>query len=102
MLKSFAVSPCGKRFSSLKTLLKTALTDENGNYIDEFEYTKDTIAAGVLDGTMKTETITLPTDEATAKAFIKKARQTFMNFSFPALERNITARISPPSSFKVK
>lgn len=64
----------------------------NGNYIDEFEYTKDTIAAGVLDGTMKTETITLPTDEATAKAFIKKARQTFMNFSFPATTYNSWAR----------
>lgn len=64
----------------------------NGNYIDEFEYTKATIASGVLDNTMYKETVSLPADEATAKAFIKKARQTFTNFSFPSTQYNSWAR----------
>lgn len=75
------------------------MTDEvvqslyNGNYIDEFNYTKAILAQGVLDESMYSETIALPTDETTARAFIKKARQTFTSFRFPSTNYNAWARM---------
>lgn len=64
----------------------------NGNYIDEFEYTKSLMASGALDGSMATIQISKPTNESTAKAFVKAARTAFTNFMFPSSQYNAWAR----------
>ncbi|MBR4972974.1 MAG: hypothetical protein IKY45_00755, partial [Clostridia bacterium] len=74
------------------------LTDEivqslyNGNYIDEFKYTKQLIAAGVVDGSMATIPVSKPENEGTAKAFVKAARTAFNTFLFPNTTYNSWAR----------
>ena len=74
------------------------LTDEivqslyNGNYIDEFKHTKELLASGVVDGSVCTIPVTKPTDESTAKAFVKSARTAFNNFLFPSTTYNSWAR----------
>jgi hypothetical protein len=65
----------------------------NGNYIDEFKYTKNTIAREAISGAMASKEIALPADEATAKAFVKKARAVFNDFKFPKSLYNSWTRI---------
>lgn len=60
----------------------------NGNYVDEFVLTKNLLGQAITDGTCLTETITLPADEATGKAFAKKAREYFTNFQMPSSAYN--------------
>ena len=60
----------------------------NGNYVDEFTLTKQLLAGAVTDGVCLTETITLPTDEATGKAFATTARTYFTNFQIPSSAYN--------------
>lgn len=65
----------------------------NGNYIDEFNYTKNTIAAPAIAGTMAKKTVSLPEDETTAKAFIKAVRGVFNDFKFPSTTYNMWAAL---------
>ena len=65
----------------------------NGNYIDEFIQTKRLLGAGVVDGSMATVEVALPTDTATAKAFAKKARTLYNNFSSPNTTYNAWSRL---------
>lgn len=60
----------------------------NGNYVDEFLLTKNLLGGAVTDGTCLTETVILPTNEATGKAFSKTARQYFTNFQLPSSNYN--------------
>lgn len=64
----------------------------NGNYIDEFNYTKSLLGSGVLDGTMATIEIDKPINEATGKAFVKAARTAFKDFGFPNTKYNAWQR----------
>lgn len=63
----------------------------NGNYVDEFLLTKNLLGGSVADGMCITETVTLPTTEATGKAFAKKAREYFTNFQMPSSAYNTYA-----------
>lgn len=66
----------------------------NGNYISEFNYTKDLVRAAYDNGKVITEIVTKPTDESTAKAFVKKARELFNMFMFPSENYNAYTKFS--------
>ena len=65
----------------------------SGNYLDEFILTKQLFASAVTNNKIKKETVTAITDEASAKAFITKARLLFRNFGFPSSSYNAWAQI---------
>lgn len=60
----------------------------SGNYLDEFILCKKTLASAIDNETIKTQTVTAITDEATAKAFITTARLYHRNFTFPSSDYN--------------
>ena len=60
----------------------------NGAYIDFFRYTKNIIAGAFKENRAVYEKITAVTSEATAKAFVEKARELFLNFQLPSTEYN--------------
>ena len=64
----------------------------NGAYIDEFRFTKDIVSGAYKDNKAVIETITAVTNEATAKAFIQKARELFLNFQLPSTAYNAWAK----------
>lgn len=66
----------------------------NGNYISEFQYTKDLVKAAYDNNKVITQVVTAPTDEATGKAFVKKARELFNLFSFPSTNYNAYSKFS--------
>ena len=49
----------------------------NGAYIDEFRFTKDIVSGAYKDNKAVIETISAVSNEATAKAFIEKARELY-------------------------
>ena len=67
------------------------LTDEvveslyNGNYIDEFNYTKQLLGESATgdNPTMTTVHVPFPIDETSGRAFVKAARAAFSAFKFP-------------------
>ena len=64
----------------------------NGSYIDFFRYTKNIISGAFKENRAVYEKITAVTSEATAKAFIEKARELFLNFQLPSTEYNAWAK----------
>ena len=66
----------------------------SGNYIDEFKYTKALIDGAYDNNKVIVETVTAPTDETTAKAFIKKARALFNKMKFPSTQYNAYSKFS--------
>lgn len=56
----------------------------SGNYIDEFKYTKDLVDGVYNTGKVTVEVVTKPSDEASAKAFVKKCRFLYSAMSFPS------------------
>jgi Bacterial surface proteins containing Ig-like domains len=64
----------------------------NGSYIDFFRYTKNIISGAFKENRAVYEKITAVTSEATAKAFIEKARELFLNFQLPSSEYNAWAK----------
>lgn len=66
----------------------------SGNYISEFEYTKDLIDGAYDNNKVIVETITDVTDEASAKAFVKKLRGLYSKMSFPSTEYNAYSKFS--------
>ena len=64
----------------------------NGAYIDFFRYTKNIIAGAFKENRAVYEKITAVTSEATAKAFVEKARELFLNFQLPSTEYNAWAK----------
>ena len=60
----------------------------NGAYIDHYRMTKDLVTASYVGGRTKTEIITNPTDEQSAKAFIQKVRATFSKMKVPSTQFN--------------
>ena len=60
----------------------------NGAYIDQFNAVKQMVAGAYKGNTAIIEQITAPTTEATAKAFIVRARELFLNFQTPNSEFN--------------
>ena len=64
----------------------------NGCYIDEFRYTKGIISGAFKENRAVYEKITAVTSEATAKAFVEKARELFLNFQLPSTKYNAWAK----------
>lgn len=60
----------------------------NGAYIDMFRYTKNIVAGAYKDNKGIIRQVSAVSSEATAKAFIKEARELFLNFQLPSTEYN--------------
>ena len=60
----------------------------NGAYIDEFRFTKDIVSGAYKDNKAVIQTISAVSNEATAKAFIEKARELYLNFQLPSTSYN--------------
>lgn len=56
----------------------------NGMYIDEYQMTKSLISSAYKGNNAKVEVISAVSSEATAKAFIAKARELYLNFQTPS------------------
>ena len=64
----------------------------NGAYIDMFRFTKNIISGAYKENRGVIETITAVTDESTAKAFVERARELYLNFQLPSTEYNAWAK----------
>lgn len=65
----------------------------SGNYIDEFEITKDLLSQAVTNNKMITLTVGDVTDEASAKNFVKTARKLFLKMGFPSTDYNAYSKL---------
>lgn len=66
----------------------------SGNYIDEFEYTKDLVNGAYINNKVIVEKVTNPTDETSSKAFLKKVRALYKKLSFPSTNYNAYSKFS--------
>ena len=64
----------------------------NGAYIDEYKNTKNIIAGAYKDNKAVIEQVTAVSDEATAKAFVERARELYLNFQLPSSDYNAWAK----------
>ena len=64
----------------------------NGAYIDFFRYSKNIISGAFKENRAVYEKITAITSDSTAKAFIEKARELFLNFQLPSTSYNAWAK----------
>ena len=64
----------------------------NGAYIDEYKNTKNIIAGAYKDNKAVIQTVSAVSDEATAKAFVEKARELYLNFQLPSSDYNAWAK----------
>lgn len=65
----------------------------NGAYIGEYRYTKNLVGSAYSYGGVQVETVSAITDEASAKAFVKKVRNLFLNFQTPATTFNAWSKV---------
>ena len=66
----------------------------SGNYIDEFELTKALVDGAYDNNKVIVETVNAVTDEASAKAFIKKCRSLFSKMKLPSTQYNAYSKFS--------
>jgi hypothetical protein len=66
----------------------------SGNYIDEFEYTKSLVDGAYDNGKVIVESVSAVTNEATAKAFVKKCRALYSKLKFPSSDYNAYSKFS--------
>lgn len=66
----------------------------SGNYIDEFEYTKDLIDGAYNNDKVIVKQVTAPTNETSAKAFLKECRALYKKLTFPSTEYNAYSKFS--------
>lgn len=64
----------------------------NGAYIDFFRYTKNIISGAYKENRAVIQTISAVSSADTAKAFVEKARELFLNFQLPSTEFNAWAK----------
>ena len=64
----------------------------NGCYIDEFRWTKNIISGAFKENRAVYQKITAVTSADTAKAFVEKARELFLNFQLPSSSYNAWAK----------
>ena len=64
----------------------------NGAYIDMFRFTKNIITGAYKENRGVIETVTAISDEATAKAFVERARELYLNFQLPSTKYNAWAK----------
>ncbi len=65
----------------------------NGAYIGEFNYTKGLVSAAFKSNQVQYETISAISSEATAKTFVQKARELFLNFQLPSTSYNAWSKV---------
>lgn len=65
----------------------------NGAYIDQYKFTKYVMAGAYKDNKAIIETVTGVSDESTAKAFVTRARELFLNFQTPSNEYNAWSKM---------
>ena len=66
----------------------------SGNYISEFNYTKDLIDGAFDNNKIITEVVTNPTDEASSNAFLKQVKTIYDMMTFPSSEYNAYSKFS--------
>ena len=66
----------------------------SGNYISEFNYTKDLIDGAFDNGKVITEVVTNPTDEASSNAFLKQVKTIYDMMTFPSTSYNAYSKFS--------
>ena len=81
-----------EKFEDFITSITTSLY--SGNYIDEFEYTKDLVNGAYVNNKVIVEQVTEPTDETSSKAFLKKVRSLYKKLSFPSTKYNAYSKFS--------
>lgn len=64
----------------------------NGAYIDEFRFTKNLVGSAYSYGGVRVQTVSVISSEATAKAFVKAARNLFLGFQVPSTSYNAWAQ----------
>ena len=74
----------------------TAITQSlySGNYISEFDYTKELIDGAYDNNKVIIEVVDAVQDEASATAFVKKLRALYSKMSFPSTEYNAYSKFS--------
>ena len=80
------------KFESYITAITTSLY--SGNYIDEFNLTKALIDGAYDNNKVIVQTIDNVTNEATAKAFVKKCRALFNKMKLPSTEYNAYSKFN--------
>lgn len=65
----------------------------NGAYIDHFRMTKELVSTAYVGNNVQFRIITEPTDADKAKAFVKYARELYMNMRFPSSEFNAWEKV---------
>lgn len=65
----------------------------NGAYIGMFQYTKALVTGAYAANKAAIQTFTLPTDETTGKAFVKKLREMHTLFQLPSSSYNAWAKV---------
>ena len=81
-----------EKFEDYISAITTSLY--SGNYIDEFKLTKALVDGAYDNNKVIVETVNAVTDEASAKAFVKKARSLFNKMKFPSTEYNAYSKFS--------
>ena len=64
----------------------------NGCYIDEFRWTKNIISGAYKENRGVIQTVSAVSSADTAKAFVEKARELFLNFQLPSSSYNAWAK----------
>ncbi|MBR2857727.1 Ig-like domain-containing protein, partial [bacterium] len=80
------------KFENYISAITTSLY--SGNYIDEFELTKSLVDGAYDNDKVIVEQVSQVTNEATAKAFIKKCRSLFSKMKLPSTEYNAYSKFS--------
>ena len=66
----------------------------SGNYISEFNYTKDLIDGAFNNNKIITEVVTNPTDEASGNKFLKQIKNIYDMMTFPRSDYNAYSKFS--------
>lgn len=81
-----------EKFEEYISAITTSLY--SGNYIDEFKLTKALVDGAYDNNKVIVETVSEVKDEASAKAFVKKARTLFNKMKFPSTDYNAYSKFS--------
>lgn len=81
-----------EKFEQYISAITTSLY--SGNYIDEFELTKALVDGAYDNNKVIVETVSAVTDEASARAFIKKCRSLFTKMKLPSTKYNAYSKFS--------
>ena len=81
-----------EKFEDYISAITTSLY--SGNYISEFNYTKQLVDGAYDNGKVIVETVDAVTDASSAKAFVKKARALYSKLKFPSSNYNAYSKFS--------